>query len=79
MRRCVTFFKDAHVFVARRSEAFDHGRALVGGRPEERFAFRTPSLRNVSITAPYMHDGVHVDFERVLDAHPRLGERRSQR
>jgi cytochrome c peroxidase len=48
------------------SAPFDHGRALVGGRPEERFAFRTPSLRNVSITAPYMHDGVHVDFERVL-------------
>lgn len=48
------------------SAPFDHGRALVSGAPEERFAFRTPSLRNVAVTPPYMHDGVHVDFEAVL-------------
>jgi len=48
------------------SAPFDHGRALVTGDPDDRFAFRTPSLRNVAATAPYMHDGVHVDFERVL-------------
>lgn len=35
----------------------DEGRAAVTGKKEDRFAFRTPSLRNVAQTAPYMHDG----------------------
>lgn len=35
----------------------DEGRAAVTGKTEDRFRFRTPSLRNVAETAPYMHDG----------------------
>lgn len=30
-------------------------------------AFRTPSLRNVAVTAPYMHDGSVATLEEVLD------------
>lgn len=45
---------------------FDHGRELVTNDPDDRFAFRTPSLRNVEVSAPYMHNGVHVEFQRVL-------------
>ncbi|MCR9161283.1 MAG: cytochrome-c peroxidase [Nannocystaceae bacterium] len=48
------------------SAPFDHGRALVEDDPGQRFAFRTPTLRNVAVTAPYMHDGVLLDFEAVL-------------
>ncbi|MEG2578272.1 MAG: cytochrome c peroxidase [Glutamicibacter sp.] len=33
------------------------GRFAVTRRPTELGAFRTPSLRNVALTAPYMHDG----------------------
>jgi len=29
--------------------------------------FRTPSLRNVALTAPYMHAGQFPDLDRVLD------------
>jgi len=29
----------------------------ISGRPEDMGAFRAPSLRNVAVTAPYMHDG----------------------
>ena len=32
-----------------------------------RFRFRTPSLRNVALTAPYMHNGVLETLEDVLD------------
>jgi cytochrome c peroxidase len=32
-------------------------RAAVTGDKAQLYAFRTPSLRNVSRTAPYMHDG----------------------
>ena len=31
-----------------------------------RFRFRTPTLRNVALTAPYMHNGVLSDLEEVL-------------
>ncbi len=35
----------------------DEGRALATGRETDRGKFKTPSLRNVELTAPYMHDG----------------------
>ena len=35
----------------------DTGRAGVTGRASDRGKFKTPSLRNVAVTAPYMHDG----------------------
>jgi cytochrome c peroxidase len=31
-----------------------------------RFRFRTPSLRNVALTAPYMHNGTFANLEEVL-------------
>jgi cytochrome c peroxidase len=35
----------------------DLGRYEVTEDPDDRWKFRTPSLRNVQLTAPYMHDG----------------------
>lgn len=35
----------------------DYGRFEVTGDPPDLFLYRTPSLRNVALTAPYMHDG----------------------
>ncbi len=35
----------------------DEGRANITGKKEDRFRFRTPSLRNIAETGPYMHDG----------------------
>ncbi len=35
----------------------DLGRYEVTLDPDDRWRFRTPSLRNVALTAPYMHDG----------------------
>jgi cytochrome c peroxidase len=32
--------------------------------PSDRYAFRTPTLRNIELTDPYMHDGV---FETLVD------------
>jgi cytochrome c peroxidase len=48
------------------STPFDYGRELVTGDPADRFRFRTPSLRNVEVSAPYMHDGAHLDLQAVL-------------
>ena len=35
----------------------DFGRMRVTGNAAERYAFRTPPLRNVELTGPYGHDG----------------------
>jgi cytochrome c peroxidase len=40
----------------------DFGRMRVTRRPQDRYAFRTPPLRNVELTAPYGHDGAIVDL-----------------
>ena len=45
----------------------DTGREEHTGRPEDRYAFRVPSLRNVELTAPYMHAGVFETLDEVVD------------
>ncbi len=35
----------------------EHDRNDLTGRPEDKWRFRVPSLRNVALTAPYLHDG----------------------
>lgn len=48
-------------------DAPDRGREEVSGDPRDRRAFRTPGLRNVALTAPYMHDGSLATLDEVLD------------
>jgi cytochrome c peroxidase len=43
------------------------GRFVVTRRPEDIGVFRTPSLRNVAQTAPYMHDGSVGTLEEAID------------
>ncbi len=47
----------------------DFGRGRVTYRKEDNFKFRTPSLRNVALTAPYGHDGAYTDLEAVIRHH----------
>jgi cytochrome c peroxidase len=45
----------------------DTGRHRVTRSALDRGAFSTPSLRNIALTAPYMHDGRFATLEEVLD------------
>jgi len=45
----------------------DLGRYEVTLRPEDRWKFRTPTLRNITRTAPYMHDGSMASLDEVLN------------
>jgi cytochrome c peroxidase len=45
----------------------DFGRGGETGVPTERYAFRTPPLRNVELTAPYGHDGAFFDLREFVD------------
>jgi cytochrome c peroxidase len=39
---------------------------------DKRYAFRTPSLRNLTATAPYMHNGVFTTLSQVLNFYRRI-------
>lgn len=51
----------------------DPGRMTVTGNPEDHGAFRTPSLKQLSQTGPYMHDGSQRTLEEVIDYYDRGG------
>jgi cytochrome c peroxidase len=44
----------------------DSGRARIDHRPEHLRAFKVPSLRNVALTAPYMHNGMFSTLDDVM-------------
>ncbi len=44
----------------------DLGRYEITGDPADRWKYRTPGLRNVELTAPYMHDGSIASLEDVV-------------
>jgi cytochrome c peroxidase len=45
----------------------DKGLGTISGRPQDTGAFRTPSLRNVAVTGPYMHDGSLPSLHEVVE------------
>lgn len=51
----------------------DKGRGGVTGNRFDNGKFRTPTLRNIALTAPYMHDGRFETLEEVIDAYAEGG------
>ncbi len=49
------------------TEFDDEGRKLITNNPDDLGKFRVPSLRNVALTAPYMHDGRFSTLNQVLN------------
>ncbi len=49
----------------------DEGVGAVTGRPQDIGRFKSPSLRNVALTAPYMHDGRFANLRQVVDHYDR--------
>lgn len=45
----------------------DLGRELVTSLASNRATFKVPTLRNIAVTAPYMHDGRFTTLEQVID------------
>ncbi|TDF34593.1 c-type cytochrome [Alteromonadaceae bacterium M269] len=44
----------------------DEGRYVLTDKPTDKFAFKTPSLRNIGQRAPYMHDGRFKDLKSAI-------------
>jgi cytochrome c peroxidase len=57
----------------REGRVADAGRSAISGDARDRGAFKTPTLREVARTAPYMHDGSLATLEDVLDYYDRGG------
>ncbi|MCS6904018.1 MAG: cytochrome c peroxidase [Bacteroidia bacterium] len=55
------------------AEYKDQGRFLITGRERDKGKFRVPSLRNVALTAPYMHDGSIPTLEAVIEHYMKGG------
>lgn len=51
---------------------YDRGRIEITGQPPDLGKFKTPSLRNIVLTPPYMHDGRFTTLQEVL-AHYNAG------
>ena len=45
----------------------DPGRMMITGLPSDSLKFATPSLRNIAVTGPYMHDGRYQTLQQCLD------------
>ncbi len=45
----------------------DKGRAGVTNNPEDNYKFKVPTLRNIALTAPYMHDGRFATLDEVIE------------
>lgn len=59
--------------VARLEDFPDPGRGKVTGRRYDLGRFRVPTLRNIELTGPYMHDGRFKTLEEVLDHYSQGG------
>lgn len=60
------FFNNGLDSVGDLNDFVDKGRGAVTGNKLDNGKFRTPTLRNIALTAPYMHDGRFKTLEEVL-------------
>lgn len=51
----------------------DKGRYEVTKVQKQMYAFKTPTVRNSELTAPYMHNGVYSDLKQVVDFYKKGG------
>lgn len=68
------FSDDLFHYIGVRPVNDDLGRFALTGAPVDRGAMRTPSLRNVGLRAPYMHNGRLATLEDVVDFYDRGGD-----
>ncbi len=58
----------------KKKELRDTGRFQVTKEEKDKGAFKTPTLRNITETAPYMHDGSQKTLEEVVEYYNKGGE-----
>jgi cytochrome c peroxidase len=61
--------------VVTKGEISELGRFVVTGQMSDIGTFKTPSLRNIAVTGPYMHDGSLKTLEEVMELYNKGGEK----
>lgn len=61
------FFNNGIQMVRPGQQFDDNGLGMVSGNPAQNGMFKAPSLRNIALTGPYMHDGRFTRLEQVID------------
>jgi cytochrome c peroxidase len=56
------------------AKANDLGRYEITQNPADRWKYKTPSLRNIALTAPYMHNGALSSLREVVEFYNQGGE-----
>jgi cytochrome c peroxidase len=56
------------------TENEDVGRFAVVPLPSMKGAFKTPTLRDIALSSPYMHNGIYKTLEEVIDHYDRKGD-----
>jgi len=67
--------KDIDKSVLGDKEVSELGRFVVTLRPSDIGGFKSPTLRNIAVTAPYMHDGSIQTLEQVVELYDKGGEK----
>ncbi len=62
-----TFFNNGLDSAATLNDFLDKGRGAVTNIRQDNGKFRAPSLRNIELTAPYMHDGRFTTLDQVVE------------
>jgi len=52
----------------------DPGHYEISGKDKDRNAFKTPGLRDIALTSPYMHNGAKLTLAEVIDFYNRGGD-----
>jgi cytochrome c peroxidase len=60
-------FKNIGLYNGTEKEWSDEGRYLISGNVSDKGKFKTPGLRNIAITAPYMHNGKFKTLMEVIE------------
>ena len=61
--------------VLTKTEISELGRFVVTMKTSDLGAFKTPTLRNIAVTGPYMHDGSIETLEEVMALYNKGGEK----
>lgn len=69
-----SFFNNGLDSVASLNDFKDKGRGEVTGNPSDNGRFAAPTLRNIALTAPYMHDGRFQTLEEVVEHYSSNGK-----
>lgn len=68
------FFTDFNFHSIGVADSVDHGKERESYQIKNRFQFKTPTLRNVELTGPYMHNGTLRTLEEVVAFYNRGGD-----